>query len=257
MARSKKALVVAVCMMFLNNLYECGPIAGYKCPVYTTASCPKNKAEWLERSFGLNCTDQNGYMCIPNEMFVLVEFCYTKNVAIPEGFCLILNKRSSAVDAYRCQDFSYGCPSDQYFSNRIYEHQSCVSIMEGCFLADPYCERTVTANRKTATSKYNTEEGIGTNSITTGIPYLTFLMIIIVTIISSLIAGHYFGTVKTRITRRCSKGSTGHDSDPTTEQLTLHNVQNIPLESPPVDETESSINENSNQGPLTNSASVH
>lgn len=67
-----------------------GPIDGYKFPVYTTASCPKNKAEWLERSFGLNCTDQNGYkssyMCIPNEMItVLVEFCYNKKVAIPEG----------------------------------------------------------------------------------------------------------------------------------------------------------------------------
>lgn len=63
------------------------PMDGYKFPVYTTASCPKNKAEWLMRSFVLNCTDQNGYMCIPDEnITVLVEFCYTKNVqAIPKG----------------------------------------------------------------------------------------------------------------------------------------------------------------------------
>lgn len=60
---------------------------GYKFPVYETTSCPKNKPEWLERSFVLNCTDQDGYMCLPNEMLTeLVEFCYTKNVeAIPRG----------------------------------------------------------------------------------------------------------------------------------------------------------------------------
>lgn len=159
MAGNTKALVVAVCMMFLNNLYECVPMDGYKFPVYTTASCPKNKAEWLMRSFVLNCTDQNGYMCIPDEnITVLVEFCYTKNVqAIPKGYCLILNKRSSAVDAYRCQNFSYGCPSHQYFSNMIYKYQSCVSIVQGCFFAESYCERNVSANRNTTTSKNNTD----------------------------------------------------------------------------------------------------
>lgn len=64
-----------------------GPIDGYKFPVYTTPSCPQNKRDWLERSSVLNCTDQNGYMCIPNEMLTeLVEFCYTKDVeSIPKG----------------------------------------------------------------------------------------------------------------------------------------------------------------------------
>lgn len=64
-----------------------GPIDEYKFPVYTTQSCPKNETEWLERSFVLNCTDQNGYMCLPNDMItVLVEFCYTKKVVpIPKG----------------------------------------------------------------------------------------------------------------------------------------------------------------------------
>lgn len=64
-----------------------GPIDGYKFPVYRTLSCPKNETEWLERSSVLNCTDQNGYMCIPNDMITeLVEFCYTKNVeSIPKG----------------------------------------------------------------------------------------------------------------------------------------------------------------------------
>lgn len=60
---------------------------GHKFPVYKTTSCPRNKLEWIKRSFVLNCIDQNGYMCLPNEMFTeLVEFCYTKGVqAIPRG----------------------------------------------------------------------------------------------------------------------------------------------------------------------------
>lgn len=64
-----------------------GPIDGYKFPVYRTPSCPKNETEWLERSSVLNCTDQNGNMCIPNDMITeLMEFCYTKNVeSIPKG----------------------------------------------------------------------------------------------------------------------------------------------------------------------------
>lgn len=64
-----------------------GPIDGYKFLVYTTPSCPQNETEWLERSSVLNCTDQKGYMCLPNEMLTdLVEFCYTKDVvSIPKG----------------------------------------------------------------------------------------------------------------------------------------------------------------------------
>lgn len=124
-------------------------------------------------------------MCIPNDMITeLVEFCYTKNVeSIPKGICLFLDTTSSAVDAYHCHKFSFGCPSDQYFSSAIYEHQSCVSIVEGCFLADPYCERikqSVPANRKPTTSRYNTEEGTQTNSITTGTSDFIFWMTIAV-----------------------------------------------------------------------------
>lgn len=141
---------------------------GYIFPVYSTKACPKNKAEWLRRSFVLNCTARNGYMCIPNEhLTALVEFCYNVHkVAIPKGkkhgsimkykikkinelykithkpfnwcrisfefqikvymfvsiagFCLFLTKRSSAVNAYNCRSFSYGCPNSSYFSNLLY-----------------------------------------------------------------------------------------------------------------------------------------
>lgn len=51
---------------------------GHDIPVYRTDSCPSNKTEWDKRSSAINCNDQNGYMCMPNEHFTeLLEFCYT------------------------------------------------------------------------------------------------------------------------------------------------------------------------------------
>lgn len=51
---------------------------GYVFPVYSTDFCPRNETEWKERSTVLNCTEQKGYTCLPNEQFTeLLEFCYT------------------------------------------------------------------------------------------------------------------------------------------------------------------------------------
>lgn len=50
---------------------------GYKFPVYSTAFCPRNESEWIERSSALNCNKSNGYTCLPNENFdQLLEYCY-------------------------------------------------------------------------------------------------------------------------------------------------------------------------------------
>lgn len=47
--------------------------------VFSTKFCPRNKREWFERSFALNCTKRNGYMCMPNENITrLLEFCYKR-----------------------------------------------------------------------------------------------------------------------------------------------------------------------------------
>lgn len=258
MTRNTKALVVAVNVMFLIDLYECVPINGYKFPVYTTQFCPKNKTEWLQRSRDLNCTDRNGYICVPNEKFtLLMEFCYVKDtVAVPKGFCLFLNKRSSAVDAYECQHFFHGCPSDQYFSNAIYQHQSCVSIVEGCFLADPNCKRTNSASRNTTTPKYNTEKGIQTN-ITT-ISEHTFWVILILTIFSSTMAGYCFKTGIKKIAEEifkkcCEESSLNRNSS--SGPLIPTNTQAILLEGPRAGSEESSLNQNLSPGHLTNCTS--
>lgn len=52
-------------------------LEGYRFPVYTTEFCPRNQAEWNERSSAINCNVTNGYVCVPNEnLKQLLEFCY-------------------------------------------------------------------------------------------------------------------------------------------------------------------------------------
>lgn len=64
---------------------------GYKFPVNTTAFCPRDQTEWIERSSLFKCTRKNSYTCVPNEnITVLLEFCYPlENIAIREGKLVI------------------------------------------------------------------------------------------------------------------------------------------------------------------------
>lgn len=117
---------------------------GYAFPVYVTDLCPRNRTEWRERSLSLNCTKTNGYTCIPNEDFTkLLQFCYTDlRIRIQKGMCLFLYRHNSLVDAMSCRTFMKGCPDVSYFSDEIFKYQSCLSIRNGCFLADPVCNST-------------------------------------------------------------------------------------------------------------------
>lgn len=52
-------------------------LEGYDFPVFSTKECPGNQAEWEKMASAINCTDNNGYMCLPNENLTdLLEFCY-------------------------------------------------------------------------------------------------------------------------------------------------------------------------------------
>lgn len=123
--------------------FECEQLHDYKFPVYTTEICPRNQTEWKKRSSALHCTDFKGYMCVPNEDFTsLLEFCYSSfKIAIQPGVCLFLTKKNSALDIYDCQRFTSGCPDFIHFTDQMYElsDRSCVSIGNGCFLAEPTC----------------------------------------------------------------------------------------------------------------------
>ncbi|XP_061193727.1 uncharacterized protein LOC133201958 [Saccostrea echinata] len=129
-------LTVLICWVV-----RCGKLYGYSFPVYTTLSCPRNKSEWRNRSSDLNCTESNGYMCIPNENITeLLEFCYRyPRIPIEKNICLILKKSTSLVEAYSCPQFKNGCPDKQYWSDEIFKYQNCLSIGNRCSLAEPHC----------------------------------------------------------------------------------------------------------------------
>ncbi|XP_062566926.1 uncharacterized protein LOC134229235 [Saccostrea cucullata] len=119
-----------------------GKLDGFSFPVYTTTSCPRNQSGWRNRSHDINCTESNGYMCIPNENITqLLEFCYRHpRIPIEKYICLILKKTTSLVEAYSCKQFRNGCPDKQYWSNEIFQYPSCLSIGSRCFLDEPLCK---------------------------------------------------------------------------------------------------------------------
>lgn len=144
--------------------YECKPLDGYKFPVYSTKQCPRNQTEWNERSSAINCTEGNGYVCLPNENITeLLEFCYIYPfILIEEGICLYLNKRYSAVDSYRCTGFLSGCPNASFVSNDLFKNPKCTSIGNGCFLAEPACQSVTSTTYLQNTTEKNRLEDITT-----------------------------------------------------------------------------------------------
>ncbi|XP_062609086.1 uncharacterized protein LOC134270853 [Saccostrea cucullata] len=142
MARTSMYVYFWILMTTLKHwVVKCDKLEGYSFPVYNTTSCPRNQSEWRNRSSDLNCTESNGYMCIPNENITqLVEFCYRyPRIPIEKSICLILKKTTSLVEAYSCKQFRNGCPDKLYWSNEVFKYQSCLSIGNGCFLAEPPC----------------------------------------------------------------------------------------------------------------------
>ncbi|XP_065926883.1 uncharacterized protein [Magallana gigas] len=134
---------------------HCKLIDGYKFPVYTTQSCPRNQTEWNKRSSAINCTESNGYLCLPSEDLIeLLEFCYFDyQIPIAKGLCMFLRKRDSFIDDYSCRNFVEGCPNSTYRIYEAYKYRSCVSIGNGCFLDDPTCVRTTATYKVTFSSR--------------------------------------------------------------------------------------------------------
>nr|XP_034334849.1 uncharacterized protein LOC117692007 [Crassostrea gigas] len=179
-------LLFGTFLYYLVRLYETEKIDGYKFPVYSTQLCPKNETEWIKRSSDLNCTEHNGYMCLPNQDFTeLLEFCYTEpKVRIQKGVCLFLVKGVSKVDSYDCCKFNDGCPISFYLSDKSFEHQACLSIGNGCFLAEPSCERPTSTILQKPTEQIPTGD-VPSNDTYTGnwvlaiIPVSILILIII------------------------------------------------------------------------------
>lgn len=89
--RMSRSIVMLCRLLYKNVLLPClkdntktkqlkyfqRELEGYEFPVYSTEFCPRNGTESKSRSSAINCTESNGYMCIPNENLTeLLEFCY-------------------------------------------------------------------------------------------------------------------------------------------------------------------------------------
>lgn len=148
--RGQCLVILGTLFFFSLRLQECKKLDGYKFQVYSTDLCPRNETEWKERSNILNCTEKNGYTCLPNEHFTeLLEFCYTDPwILIEEGLCLYLIKKNSLVHGYKCHNFQFGCPTSSYMSTEIYKQPSCTLISHGCFNADQICKSPTTTNNE-------------------------------------------------------------------------------------------------------------
>ncbi|XP_055999259.1 ankyrin-3-like isoform X3 [Ostrea edulis] len=154
---------ILCCLQFLTVLHETYEEPselnyGYTFNVTSVTECPLNKEEWDAASDRLNCTETQGYHCVPDKyMTSLVEFCYTLGKKFPfhEGNCLELAS-DGILNHFPCaKTFSCGCPDSFYFSNEIYKYPKCLQINAqlGCFDSDIQCMITKALNQNTNLTK--------------------------------------------------------------------------------------------------------
>ncbi|XP_065928868.1 uncharacterized protein [Magallana gigas] len=155
-----RPVIVGIILSIIFGLNECKKLDGYKFPVYSTPFCPRNESEWNKRSSALNCNRTNGYTCLPNEKLTeLLEFCYIEPwIWIEEGLCLYLEKKGSYVDSFSCLHFIHGCHNTSYQSRRIFEYPACISIGNGCFLAEQSCKSSPNTTHRPKTTENNKED---------------------------------------------------------------------------------------------------
>ncbi|XP_065925455.1 uncharacterized protein [Magallana gigas] len=163
--------IVLLGTLILSSLLlsECKELDGYQFPVYSTQFCPRNRTEWNERSSAINCTEENGYLCFPNEKFTqLLEFCHTARfIWIQEGYCLYLKKDESPIKSYSCSSFQSGCHNSAFPSYDLFKHSGCTSIGNGCFLAESSCKGLDTTTSLPETTKPTHVEIVTRNYSTT------------------------------------------------------------------------------------------
>lgn len=152
------AVIIKILVYTSIQYCDCVPLPS----LYTTKSCPKNEIEWKKRSEALKCSKERGYMCLPNAQFTeLVELCHIyPQITLIAAVCPFLNTETYFVDEYECDNFIDGCPASAYTSNQIYKYPQCLSIGNGCFLAEPSCNRSIYLTHKPpniATTTFVTE----------------------------------------------------------------------------------------------------
>ncbi|XP_055999252.1 ankyrin repeat, PH and SEC7 domain containing protein secG-like isoform X2 [Ostrea edulis] len=154
---------ILCCVLFLTLLHETYEEPselnyGYTFNVSLVRQCPLNKEDWDAASDRLNCTETQGYHCVPDKyMTSLVEFCYTWGKKLPfhEGNCLEL-AADGILNHFPCaKTFPCGCPDTFYYSNEIYKYPKCLQINAqlGCFNSDIQCMITKALTQTTNLTK--------------------------------------------------------------------------------------------------------
>lgn len=160
-------LYTKVCLVILGYFFSsiillitCKRLKGNKFPVYSTGFCPRNESEWNKRALALNCNETNGYTCLPNEKFTeLLEFCYTDPfIWIQEGKCLYLQRKGLLINAYNCSHFKDGCHNTSYQSRKIFDYPACITIGNGCFLAEQSCKSSSNTTYQAETSAIDKDD---------------------------------------------------------------------------------------------------
>ncbi|XP_062619348.1 uncharacterized protein LOC134280909 [Saccostrea cucullata] len=87
--------------------------------------CPDSFSE--QRVKALQCSSQNLYHCLYNELDEIVEIC-TESIWIPAGNCPVYNNGASKLNYVPCQTSRGECPSDVFFSNEILKYSGCIPL---------------------------------------------------------------------------------------------------------------------------------
>nr|XP_022286571.1 uncharacterized protein LOC111099549 isoform X2 [Crassostrea virginica] len=199
-------VVAFLTSILLHSESDCRELNGYKFPVFTTEFCPRNISEWNKRASAFNCTVGSTYACFPNNnISELIEFCFPlQTIPISKGVCVFLSE-GSTLEIHNCKTFSYGCPDRYYSGSTIYNYPSCVSIGNGCFLAEPSCKSTTTSTTTSFIPGITTTQRITTQH-TEEWPYIITFVTLFFILIS--LFGVYF-KIKKKLKRGVAKNDHG------------------------------------------------
>lgn len=102
-----------------------------------------------KRGCGYDLFNRSQYICLPNkEKTSLVEICYNEQMGLREkGNCL--EATIGKLIEINCQNFTYGCPRENFYDNEIYKYPACQNInrKQQCYVMDPSCPNQVSDDK--------------------------------------------------------------------------------------------------------------
>lgn len=102
-----------------------------------------------KRGCGYDLFNRSQYICLPNKQKTsLVEICYNEQMGLREkGNCL--EATIGKLIEINCQNFTYGCPRENFYDDEIYRYPACQNInrKQQCYVMDPSCPNQVSDDK--------------------------------------------------------------------------------------------------------------